>query len=264
MVELTEPVNRPNPNRAWPVLLLAAPAFVAIWSGWVGLGGLAGFGVVHPLPGIFDEFKFNTAITLPIGMETYAAYALKVWLSGRVPERARRFARWSAIGSLALGALGQIAYHLMVAAGYTAAPWPIVIVVACIPVAVLGMGAALAHLLHDVAGDVGAQAAEREGAPRAERTAEPALASSEDEAAEEPTAKPNSVVPRIGFDEDQALRLVRPLVAAGVQAKGRPPGRHAVRTALRDKGIRVGMERTGELIERAESELAAEPQEVAQ
>jgi hypothetical protein len=34
--------------RVWPVMVLALPAFVAIWSGWVGLGGLTGFGVVHP------------------------------------------------------------------------------------------------------------------------------------------------------------------------------------------------------------------------
>jgi cytochrome bd-type quinol oxidase subunit 2 len=81
-------------------------------------------------------------------VETYAAYALRAWLSGRVPARARRFARWSAIGSLVLGALGQVAFHLMTAAGITAAPWPITALVACLPVAVLGMGAALAHLLH--------------------------------------------------------------------------------------------------------------------
>jgi hypothetical protein len=132
----------------WPVVLLALPAFVAIWSGWVGLGGLTGFGVVHLLPGIADRFTLNTAITLPIGVETYAAYALRVWLSGQVPARARRFAKRSAIASLVVGALGQIAYHLMTAAGVTVAPWWITTVVACLPVAVLGMGAALAHLLH--------------------------------------------------------------------------------------------------------------------
>lgn len=133
---------------AWPVLLLALPAFVAIWSGWVDLGRLTGFGVVHPLPGIADEVALNTAITLPVGLETYAAYALYVWLSGAVPDLARRFAKWSAIGSLALGAAGQVAYHLMVAAGMARAPWQITTVVACLPVAVLGMGAALYHLVH--------------------------------------------------------------------------------------------------------------------
>lgn len=138
-----------KPMRSWVLLLLAAPAFVAIWSGWVGLGGLTGFGVVHPLPGIWDSFSLNTAITLPIGVEAYAAYALRAWLSGdRVSSRARRFAAWSAIGSLLLGALGQVAYHLMEAAGITAAPWWITTLVACLPVLVLGMGAALAHLLH--------------------------------------------------------------------------------------------------------------------
>ncbi|MFE0530620.1 ABC transporter permease [Micromonospora parva] len=154
------PVSRPDtptppaPVRSavvWPVVLLALPAFVAIWSGWVGLGGLTGFGIVHPLPGIWDSFSINSAITLPIGVETYGAYALYVWLSGRVPERARRFAKWSALGSLAIGALGQVAYHLLEAAGVTSAPWWITTAVACLPVAVLGMGAALAHLVrtHD-------------------------------------------------------------------------------------------------------------------
>ncbi|MFC9434012.1 helix-turn-helix domain-containing protein [Nocardia sp. NPDC057030] len=137
-----------RPTRAWPVLLLALPAFVAIWSGWVGLGELTGFGPVHPLPGIADEFTINTAITLPIGMEAYASYALSVWLSGRVrSDRTRSYAKWSAFGSLVLGAVGQVVYHLMQAAGVAVAPWPVTVLVACLPVAVLGMGAALAHMI---------------------------------------------------------------------------------------------------------------------
>ena len=136
-------------RRAWPVLLLALPAFVAIWSGWVGLGGMTGFGEVNPLPGIADDVVINTAITLPIGVETYAAYALNVWLAGGTSEQAKRFARASALGSLALGAAGQIAYHLMKAAGILHAPWPITAAVACLPVAVLGMGAALHHLVNE-------------------------------------------------------------------------------------------------------------------
>jgi hypothetical protein len=130
----------------WPVMLLSLPAMMAIWSGWVSLGGLTGFGVVHPLPGIADDVSLNTAITLPIGMETYAAYALWVWFSRRAPKPARRFAKWSALLALVVGAAGQIAYHLMAAAGMTAAPWQITTAVACLPVAVLGMGAALRHL----------------------------------------------------------------------------------------------------------------------
>ncbi|MEV0570218.1 ABC transporter permease [Dactylosporangium sp. NPDC050588] len=141
------PAARRKP-RSWPVWVLALPAFVAIWSGWVGLGELTGFGVIHPLPGIADGFSINTAITLPIGVEAYAAYALAVWLSDAYGPAVRRFARWSAIGSLVFGCAGQVAYHLLSAAGVTSAPWWITTAVACLPVAVLGMGAALAHLIH--------------------------------------------------------------------------------------------------------------------
>ena len=99
------------------LILIAAPAAVAIWSGWVGLGGLAGFGVINLLPGIGGGFSLNTAITLPVGVEAYAAYALGVWMSARAPEGARRFAMWSALGALAYGMLGQVVYHLLAASG---------------------------------------------------------------------------------------------------------------------------------------------------
>jgi hypothetical protein len=141
----TEPDRRPI---VWPVLILCLPAFVAIWGGWVEMGRLTGFGMVKLLPGIADRVELNTAITLPIGVETYAAFALWAWLSGRATGDARAFAKWSALASLGLGAAGQVAYHLMAAAGWTSAPWPITAAVSCIPVAVLGMGAALAHLMH--------------------------------------------------------------------------------------------------------------------
>ncbi|MEU7677899.1 ABC transporter permease [Micromonospora taraxaci] len=152
-VPQAEPVVRTAPGRpvVWPVMLLAAPAFVAVWSGWVGLGKLTGFGKVNLLPGIGEGWVIDSAITLPVGVETYGAYALYIWLSGRVPARARTFAKWSAIASLVVGALGQVAYHLLVANGVTAAPWWITTLVACLPVAVLGMGAALAHLVREEA-----------------------------------------------------------------------------------------------------------------
>lgn len=135
--------------RSWPLLLLAAPAAVAVWSGWVGIGRMTGFGQVRPLPGIWDSLRIDTAVTLPVGVEAYAAYALRAWLSrGRqVSRRTRRFAGWSAAGSLLLGMAGQVAYHLLAQAGATRAPWGITTAVSCLPVLVLGMGAALAHLL---------------------------------------------------------------------------------------------------------------------
>jgi hypothetical protein len=143
---LRDPAGGPaSRSRPWPLLAIAAPAAVAIWTGWVGLGGKCGFGLVQPLPGIVS-WHLNTAITLPVGIEAYAAYALSVWLVGNVGDRTRVFARKSAIGALALGCLGQIAFHLLAAAGWAHAPWPVVMAVACLPVATLGFGATLFHL----------------------------------------------------------------------------------------------------------------------
>jgi cytochrome bd-type quinol oxidase subunit 2 len=132
----------------WPLFLIAAPAAVAVWSGWVGLGQLSGFGIIHPLPGIWDSARLNTAITLPVGVEAYGAYALGAWLTPGASDRARKFARRSAIGSLGLGMAGHVIYHLLAAAHATRAPWPVVTLVSCLPVVALAFGAALAHLLH--------------------------------------------------------------------------------------------------------------------
>src|SRR5262249_5092961 len=147
------------------LFLIGAPAAVAIWSGWVGLGGMCGFGPIHPLPGIADSFTLNTAITLPVGVEAYGAYALRAWLTPGVPERAQAFARKSAIGALALGMCGQVLYHLLAAAHTTRAPWPVTVVVSCMPVVTLGFGAALTHLLKN--GPEGAPDGDLAAFPRA-------------------------------------------------------------------------------------------------
>ncbi len=135
--------------RSWPLLVLAAPAAAEVWSGWVGIAQKTGFGLVSPLPGIWPSLHLDTAITLPVGVEAYAAYALRAWLAREQPisDRTRRFAKWSAIFSFALGMAGQVAYHLMAQAGMARAPWPITTIVSCLPVLVLGMGTALAHML---------------------------------------------------------------------------------------------------------------------
>jgi hypothetical protein len=139
---------------------------------------MSGFGLVHPLPGIADGFTLNSAITLPVGVEAYSAYALGTWLSDRsIPVRARRFAGWSALGALGLGLLGQVIYHLLSAADYGRAPMAVVVFVSCLPVLVLGAGASLHHLLggapvrHDAATcsagqDVSAPAPTEPGPPR--------------------------------------------------------------------------------------------------
>lgn len=132
---------------AWPLFLLSLPAFVSIWGGWVGMGRLTGFGPINLLPGIAD-FTVDTAITLPIGLETYAAYSMYAWLAAaHLSTPTRRFAKWSALGSLVLGMAGQAAYHVMASQGTVKAPVEIVIVVSAIPVIVLGLGTGLAHAM---------------------------------------------------------------------------------------------------------------------
>ena len=68
--------------RSWPLLVLAAPAAAEVWSGWVGIAQKTGFGLVSPLPGILPSLHLDTSITLPVGVEAYAAYALRAWLAG--------------------------------------------------------------------------------------------------------------------------------------------------------------------------------------
>jgi hypothetical protein len=147
--ERSADTSGPRPPARWPLILLALPAGVATWSGWVGLGERTGFGVVKPLPGIIDSFEINTAVTLPIGVETYAAYALGAWLnrSPRISASTRKFAKWSSVGSLLLGMLGQVAYHLLEQAGIAHAPWQVTTAVSALPVLVLGMGAGLSHMI---------------------------------------------------------------------------------------------------------------------
>ena len=128
--------------RSWPLLVLAAPAAAEVWSGWVGIAQKTGSGLVSPLPGIWPALHLDTTITLPVGVEAYAEYALRAWLAREdgLSSRTRRFARWSAIGSFALGMAGQVAYHLLAQAGAARAPWPVTTLMSCLPVLVLAMG----------------------------------------------------------------------------------------------------------------------------
>jgi len=133
--------------RSWPLLVLAAPAAAEVWSGWVGIAQKTGFGLVSPLPGVWPSLHLDTAITLPVGVEAYAAYALRAWLArdrmisartgGSPSGRRSARSRWAWPG----------AYHLLAQAGMARAPWPVTTVVSCLPVLVLGMGTALAHML---------------------------------------------------------------------------------------------------------------------
>ena len=149
--------------RSWPLLVLAVPAAAEVWSGWVGIAQKTGFGMVPLLPGIWSSLHLDTAVTLPVGVECYAAYALRAWLATdhAISDRTRRFARRSAVFSFALGMAGQVAFHLMDQDQITRAPWAITTLVSCLPVLVLGMGTALAHMLREDAAAAGPRTARR-------------------------------------------------------------------------------------------------------
>jgi len=208
------PPNRRGVRR-WPLFVIASPAMVAIWSGWVSLGQMCGFGLVEPFPGIV-RWHLDSSITLPIGVESYGAYAMSAWLSAATPRTARRFAKWSALGSLTLGMLGQVGYHLLAAAHRTRAPWPVVAAVACLPVITLGFGAALAHLLHSSEPEPGTET-NTSGVP----TLEPMLS-----IGDEPTAGPRALPAEL---LDRARALDAEHRAAN---RGKPISRDRLKAAL--------------------------------
>ncbi|GAA4593730.1 hypothetical protein GCM10023194_58740 [Planotetraspora phitsanulokensis] len=257
----------------WPLLLLALPAGVATWSGWVGLGEKTGFGMVTPLPGIADGFQINTAITLPIGVETYAAYALGAWLSHTrtVSPGTRAFAKWSAIGALVLGMLGQVAYHLLEVFNQEHAPVAVTTLVSCLPVLVLGMGAALGHLLSRDAHttpESAPTAAESEAAPVADSAGSGSLApavpptmapalrpstarKSVRSATKKAPARPRRTAAVPDVDDLMPLGWT---IAADHEARGITLTRDRLRDAIRGTGQTISTDRAGALLARLRTE----------
>lgn len=141
------PGSRRRRVATWPAFIVAFPASVAIWAGWVAIGKLTGFGRINLLPGFGRGWVVDTAITLPVGVEAYAAYAFYVALNPAAPLKARKFGGWSAGIATLLGMGGQTAYHLMAAEGITAAPWQITTLVSCLPVGVFALVAVLVHMV---------------------------------------------------------------------------------------------------------------------
>jgi hypothetical protein len=216
--------NQVKAIRSWPLLVLAVPAAAEVWSGWVGIAQKTGFGEVPLLPGIWSSLRLDTAVTLPVGVECYAAYALRAWLAGgpAVSDRTRRFARWSAIFSFALGMAGQVAFHLMDQDHVTRAPWAITTLVSCLPVLVLGMGTALAHMLREDAAAAADQPDGRSGGPDETRSAG---WSAEDRSADRPERHRDQDRPDQDQDHKPETRItVRTSPSPGTSVSAVPPG----------------------------------------
>jgi len=254
--------------RSWPLLVLAAPAAAEVWSGWVGIAQKTGFGQVPLLPGLWPSLHLDTAITLPVGVEAYAAYALRAWLTTghAVSPRTRRFAKWSAICSFALGMAGQVTYHLLAQAGTTRAPWAITTIVSCLPVLVLGMGTALAHMLH---ADADANAPNSQAAgPAIHRSPQDQAGPVRDQAARHQARAGSGPPARTRLSPRQnhsaTARTIRPappaaqpqmnqayLIARKLAAEGKPVSRRT----LRSGGIRGSNQALNTLARKVNAEL---------
>jgi len=255
--------------RSWPLLVLAAPAAAEVWSGWVGIAQKTGFGLVSPLPGIWPTLHLDTSITLPVGVEAYAAYALRAWLAREdwISGRTRRFAKWSAICSFALGMAGQVAYHLLAQAGAARAPWPITTLVSCLPVLVLAMGTALAHMLRADAGTAAGALGDRQAGPVT--PPRPACSAGDREG----PVQDRSAGPALWFGpqpgtrtlpvgDRAAVRTSTPLHAGTDQVRLAADrltasGRQVSRRALRSEGIRGSNQALNALARKINAELAA-------
>jgi hypothetical protein len=236
--------------RSWPLLVLAAPAAAEVWSGWVGIAQKTGFGLVSPPPGILPSLHLDTSITLPVGVEAYAAYALRAWLADQhaISGRTQRFAKWSAICSFALGMAGQVAYHLLAQAGAARAPWPVTTIVSCLPVLVLAMGTTLAHMLRADAGTAADGPDNGTGGPAVSRfpawSAEDQAGAAQDRAASQaPLAGSGPPAGTTTAQQDHDARAATAIpsgigqarmAASRLAATGRPVSRRA----LRSEGIK--------------------------
>ena len=255
--------------RSWPLLVLAAPAAAEVWSGWAGIAHKTGFGLVSPLPGILPSLHLDTSITLPVGVEAYAAYALRAWLADghSISGRTRRFAKRSAICAFTLGMAGQVAYHLLAQAGTARAPWPVTTIVSCLPVLVLAMGTTLAHMLRADAGTAADTPDNGTGKPAVSRSpawsAEDQLGAAQDQAA--PPAPLAGTGPSAGTrtapqqDHDARAAIATPsgigqarVAASRLAAAGRPVSRRA----LRSEGIRGSNQVLNALARTINAELA--------
>ena len=138
---------------------------------------------------------------------------------------------------------GQVAFHLMTQAGMTQAPWPVTTLVSCLPVLVLAMGTALAHMLRADAEAV--DAPDSRTGPRAIRRSPSRSAEDQDgpgrrqpEADRDRSVSRDQTGPKPGPQGGRGIRGPdqRPaeqgrLVARRLAAAGRPISRRALRGA---------------------------------
>ncbi len=162
---------------------------------------------------------------------------------------------------------GQVAYHLLAQAGSARAPWPITTIVSCLPVLVLAMGTALAHMLRADAptdapdsnepGPVPAWSQDRSAGDQSERD--------QDQATDGGFGPPEGTrLPRLRPAADARTTGPKPsdtwaetdrarLIALSLAAANKPVSRRALRSA----GVKGSNESLNALARKVNTELAA-------
>jgi hypothetical protein len=129
----------------WPLYLISVGAVLAVWSGWVELGVMCGFGIEQPLYGIWNGLRINAAISLPLSMEAYGFYAMGFWFDPGEADDVRSYAQWTTILAYCLGFAAQATYHVLAAMHAAHAPIPVVVLVSGVPVATICAAGGLLH-----------------------------------------------------------------------------------------------------------------------
>jgi len=162
---------------------------------------------------------------------------------------------------------GQVAYHLLAQAGAARAPWPITTPVSCLPVLVLAMGTALAHMLRADAHTTADGPGDQTGGPAASRSA---AWSAEDQAGDRDHAPcpamltgsgPPPGTATVPERDREVTRTRTPALAVIEQARlaGKrlgTAGKPVSRRALRREGIKGSNEALNALARTVNAEIA--------
>jgi uncharacterized protein DUF2637 len=207
---------------------------------------------------LFAGWSRDMSPLLPIVVDTVAATASRLWLSGDTPEKVRRFARSVALGAIFVSVGGNMIYHLAEAGYLRPGVW-LTLAAGGIPPIALATVAHLTALQRAVPAEVPVPAAEMISTapevPEPTRSPEaPAIEPEEPvQALPEPIRVPltrhhqrvtpprQTAIPG-GRTEEQLLDAARAVNAASIAESGRPAGVSKLRVELR-----VGQARAQEL-----------------
>ena len=179
--------------------VVAVAAAVISFDSLMGLARLAG--IVPPW-------------LLPLAIDAYAVTATRMWMTGTVSARVRRYACCNAFAAIAVSVAGNAAYHGFTAAGVHrlgSDRWPVAVAVAAVAPIMLGLVAHLHSLL----------STDRTNSPTPTPQTMPVVPSAEPSRPVPPDTPPRRPHPtpaaptRVGTRSVEMRDHIRSLIAAG-------------------------------------------------